>query len=211
MEQALRLLRGEVPVPAEAAAALARVRAGFSDIELDALDGEGLPFDATPFRHALATRLRLALALEGASRSPHEPSKNALNELLAQVDVVLDGLKLYSGLSQPAVLERVEATRDALVRDAVALSEVVTPLAPEAARPLVPKQGAAAGGRLVMLSAAEAAADGAMRRRQVWGVVATVVLLTSAGAYHVWSERASYTPLPTVAGAPPGVGVVVDA
>lgn len=206
---ALQMLRREVPVPQQAAAAVQRVRGAFSDIEEDALEADGLPFDVTPFRNALGTQLQLALALEHTAQAAGKVDTNALNQLLAQVDVVLEGLRLLDeGQLQPVVVERVHLTRDALVRDAVSLSGVNSPNPAEPARFSGARKAGEGVGKLVLMSAEDVAADTARSKRQRLLVAAVVMVLLAGAGLHVWNARTTPPlPLPTVPGAPAGITV----
>ncbi len=212
LEHALQLLRGAAPVPAAAAAVFGRVQGALSAFDQEVLRSETLPFEPAPLRAALGTQLRLALALEHTARTG-APEADALNVLLAEVDAVLDGLRGYEAQALPALLERVPALRDALVRDAVALSEVrakgapATPVAAPAAT-LSSKAAAKATGKVVLHSATEAAAAGTRQRKQrVLLAVLGLTVLGGAG-YHLHAARTQFTAYPPVAGAPAGLGLL---
>ncbi|MBF5042256.1 hypothetical protein FGE12_07590 [Aggregicoccus sp. 17bor-14] len=211
-ELALQLLRGEVAAPAAAATVVRQLRSALTAIDEDALRGDALSFDPAPLRAALGTQLRLALALEHTARAG-VPEPEALNVLLAQVDGALDPLRGYEGKATPEVLARVSAVRDALVRDAVALSEVRVkgvPAAQPAAQPagFASKSNAAAAqgaGKVVLFSRA----DGARQRKQkVALAVLGAVLITGAGL-QLWEMRGSGAPpYQSVPGAPAGLGLL---
>ena len=209
-EEALALLQGRVPAPAALAPLLAQVRATFSDIEEDTLSGGDLPFDAVCFRDALALRLRLAAAL--ARPGPAE----AVNVLLAEVDVALDRLRAAEPAGLPAVLERLHLTRDALVQDAVTLSECTTsggragPPADAPPQPLRREPAAPATGRVVAYSEQDLQRERVRGRRR--NVQLALVLVLVLGSVGLFVRRASLesTPPPTVQGAPAGLSVRED-
>jgi hypothetical protein len=209
--EALRALVGEAAVPAEAVESLTRLRSTFSDIELDTLAGGELPFDAATFRDALGLRLRLTLALAHLERAPGTAESNALNALLAEVDAVLDRLRASETGVAPAVLERLQLTREALVQQAVLLSEVGVPAHVPAATPAAPrKAAAAAGGKLVAYSAEDVLQQRkrSLKQRAILGV--TLGLVLAGVGLHVQRTRAEFKAPPTVAGAPTGLSVRQD-
>lgn len=240
LEVAIQLLRRSLPPPDAAAQVCARVQAGFSDIEEDALQAEGLPFDAGAFREALGTRLQLAFALEHAAHAAEAVDRPALDMLLGQTDGALVALRAYEGQQvQPAVLARIHATRDVLVRDAVKLSQLLVPegAAPEPAatpsaasdhKPSGKHSRAAAGispperrdsskphpAEPPRAHSPEKARSSSQTRRltlrERCAVTAATLVVVAGIAFHLAGAQTPRPPPPTVPGAPEGVMVVQD-
>jgi len=204
----VRSLRGRLPSDAPLAAAAAAAVAALTPLERQALAGEPLPFDATPIYRAAVTRLRTSVVLAAAPPPPVSVDHDAVQGLLAELDVVLGQVNALAAQVPEAHQAELEAVRNGLVRVAVDFSEVAQALgqgappagAPEAA-PHRPRQPAEAKVLSVHAAAAERAA--APGRPDGW-LVALALALLVAGGFHAWRWASAPTPVPppTLAGAP---------
>jgi hypothetical protein len=212
-----------VPGTAEAADALARGFAGLFDppgsplavvadvvnalsaLERAVLAGEGVAVDAGPIRRAAVMRVRVAAALASAPAGGGDVDPAAVGALLAEIDALLSDVGALAAGAAPEVQPSLEAIRNALVKEAIDLSEVAQRLAPagEASAQQQARTPRAPQARVLSMSAAE---DEAKPARRPWMWVALAVSLTIAGAFHGWNwyqRRAALAARP--AGVPAGL------
>jgi len=188
-----------------------RVASQLGDMERVALSGAPFPLDAAPLRTAACLRWRIAAVLESAQVTGSPPDPEIASALPVEVDAVLAALKALAEAAGAEFQPGIEAARNALVKEAIALTEAMAQAiaVPTVAAPAPQRQGA----RLLTMDEVESSADAAResaRRRWLW--VGLVVSLLAAMVFHGWrylSPHAGMAP-PTLPGAPPRTIGAVD-
>lgn len=204
------------PSPAGSPLVTGDVVASLSEIELAVLAGKPQPIDPEPIRRAAVMRVRVAAALATVPAQGGEVDGGAVSAFLAEIDALLSDVNALATGAPPEVLPSLEAVRNALVREAIDLSEAVqraSPAgdpapAPVAARPS-PRRPQA---RLLSIERVPAGAQ----RRGLAKWIALAVAVALAGSYHGWNwyQRratraafrvglpAGFTEIPAAPGAP---------
>jgi hypothetical protein len=211
-----RAFAGAVPPAGSPLAVAGDVVATLSDIERAVLAGNPQPVAAEPIRRAAAMRVRVGAALATVPSQGGEVDGAAVSAFLAEIDALLSEVNGLAAGAPPEVLPSLESVRNALVREAIDLSEAVqrasppgapVPVAP-AARPAPNRPQA----RLLSIEAGPAKAP----RGGVAKWIALAVAVALAAGYHGWSwyhRRATravhraglpagFTEAPAPAGAP---------
>jgi hypothetical protein len=113
------------PAPFPALGPIAtRVAAMLSDLEVKAIAGARLEFDAAPLRRAAAMRVRVGFALASVPPRGSAAEPTAVAALLGEIDDILSEV---NALADNAPAERgaaLGAARNALVKEAIDFSEV---------------------------------------------------------------------------------------
>jgi hypothetical protein len=182
-----------------------------SEIESLALYGRPSPVDLTPLRNAILTRWRLAVALELRPPPGTAIDGGALEALLTEVDAVLANIQA-SADGNEAVSAAIAATRGALARDAVALSEIAADEAHRAANAAAEAKATKKYQHVARLvSVSSETAKVAVRSKLFWAIA--IVSVLAAGAYHGYRYLAPRPP-PAVSSLPidlpPGVSGFKD-
>ncbi len=190
--------------------ALSRFTAQLTELERAALSGDALAVDPAAIGEAAALRFRVGVVLQHARAAGGIPDAGAASELPARLDDALMALKRLGEGAPPELQRALGATRNALVAEAIQLTEALAraaeptrELAPVAPFPSPPVAAPAAGpARLISNeNAAEAARAEAPRRRPF---IALAVVLALGLGYHGWrlATQPQPTPPATLAGAP---------
>lgn len=163
-------------------AALEAVLASLGDVERAAVLGDPVPVDGDAVRTAAVLRYRVAVALASVPAPGTPVDAEAAGALLAELDAALAALKAAADAA-PDRAAPLEALRRALVKEAVDLSEAIhraaPPDAPPPARPLPAPRA-----RIVAVH--EGAGDDVPRARK-GPLVALVLAIAAAAAFHGWS------------------------
>jgi hypothetical protein len=122
LAEASGFLRGEREVTPALAPALERFLKTVSEAGQSLLAGELVEFDAAPFFGAVASRFRIAVALEQRPASSQHVDTESLEQLLAQADRAIAALRAAEDAGDGGH-KVFEAERGALVKAAVVLSE----------------------------------------------------------------------------------------
>ena len=202
-----RLLCGHEPLPAELSLVTQDLLRSLDPLERGALR---IPLETpSALRDALLVRWRLAVALDLAEPAAGAAlDSDALNVLLAGADRALDGLRAEAPGPDADPTGALARSREALLRDALALSTrgvtgasaAFTP-APRP-RPLPPEPIT----RNTVFHPAQASAS-ARRRKQALAV-GLMLAVGLAAALHGPGLLERPAPLPTLPGAPEGLSVV---
>ena len=131
-----------------------RFTAQLTDLERAALSGQPLPAEAGPIRAAAALRFRVSTVLQHARAAGGALDEDAAGELTAQVDGALAALKATSAGLPAEVQRAIGLSRNALVAEAIVLTEAMARLtapgepagAPAAAGPGVERHRRRSGG-----------------------------------------------------------------
>jgi hypothetical protein len=207
-EHAMRSVLAGAPGALDAAL-VARVAGDLTPAERAAFAEEGDA--AVALRAAAGLRWRLAAALATAPPTGSRMDLDAVTALVVDTDQVLAGLKRCAEGAVGALARDVARARDGVVRDAIALGNVVEAITARAGG-AAPAAAPALRTRLLSLVEGEAPDRPERRGRAVW--IALAVALAVAGAYHGWNlyerTRQPTVDFPTVAGAPAGMRGAVD-
>jgi hypothetical protein len=200
-----RGLAGVFDPPGTPLAAIADVVNGLSELERAVLAGEPQPVDGAPIRRAAVMRVRVAVALAPPAGTPVD--EGAVSALLADIDALLSEVNAVTLGAPPELQPSLEAIRNALVKEAIDLSEVAQRLAGpvEAAAQPARRAPRAPQARVLSISGAE----NADRPRNTKLFVALAIAAIGAAAFHgnAWLRRRN-APLerpPSIAGAPSGM------
>ncbi|HYG69627.1 MAG TPA: hypothetical protein VD838_18270, partial [Anaeromyxobacteraceae bacterium] len=105
-------------------AALESALAALTPIEKDALLGRPIPIDPEAIRRAASLRYRVTTAIRGAPSDGAEVDGGALSALLGEVDGALAAVAALAPSVPPDHASALEAIRNALVKEAIDLSEI---------------------------------------------------------------------------------------
>jgi hypothetical protein len=190
-ERALRGALGGAAEPPSFKGVVDGVAAGLSSLEREVFTSGAASVDARPIRHAAVLRLRVAVARATLPAPGTAIDSAAVAELLSEIDGLLKQVKGLVDQAEPEVKLALESIRNALVREAIDLSDDVhrlvpseLPAEPSMARPVT---GRTAAVRFLSDKAGEDQEEvtGRKRGRVVWVLLALVVL--AAGAFHGYS------------------------
>ncbi|HEY7726527.1 MAG TPA: hypothetical protein VH880_14420, partial [Anaeromyxobacteraceae bacterium] len=198
--------------PVASSDAEGRIAQALSDLERRALAGQAVPLDAAVLRRAAALRLRVALALESAPPPGALHDAAAVQSLLAEIDAVLASLKEVGAAVPAPTVALIDALRNALVKEAVDLTDAVHRIAPQAPPPHAPSIGERRPARREEHRAAEPTwAPARVRARGRWALPALLAAsAVAAAAYHGWQllQRRSLAQRIQVPGAPAGMRAI---
>lgn len=210
-DHACALLLGELPVPPSLSLVTTGLWGELSPIERKIVHGE---YPAPALRDAIGLRWRLSVALDLVPADAADLDKEELNNLLAEADRVLDGLRTVDVSNAPPLAAAVERSREVLARDAVVLSERAVSLmrGPDvpmvsAPAPLMPRKVENSVSRKIVFHA-ENSPPNQVERRTRWMVAALVVTALATGAFYLPKIFYTPPPVPTIAGAPDHLAVV---
>ena len=174
-----------------------RVLAQLTELERRALS-EALPVDGAALRATAALRWRIAAVLEHARSAGSAPDADAARALPAEIDAALGALKALAGAAPADALRGIEAARNALVREAIQLTETIASAGATAVLPEAPASAKAPAARVLSNEREDTAP-----RRHVALWVALGVALSIAGAYHARKLlRPRLVPRASIANAP---------
>jgi len=194
------------PSAGPALAGMAPVLASLSRIERDVLAGKPLPLDPRPIRAAAAMRVRVAAALATVPAQGGEVDAGAVSAFLAEIDALLSEVKALAPTAPAEALPSLEVVRNALVREAIDLSEAVQRAVPPGqAAPQRPPPASKV--RLLPGSKADGPRP-AVRRHLLHAVFALAV--AGAAAFHGYAvlRRSRLAEPPGRAGAPANAVIV---
>ncbi|HEY6100862.1 MAG TPA: hypothetical protein VIW03_15600 [Anaeromyxobacter sp.] len=180
-----RAIAGVPPPAASPLAVVAEVVASLSDIERAVLAGGPQPLDPEPMRRAAVMRVRVAAAL--ATVPPDGAvDAGAVSAFLAEIDALLSDVSALAAGAPPEAQPSLEAVRNALVREAIDLSEALQRVSGAGASAEAPASARAAPRRpqARLLSVERQPPVAPPRRYAGWIALAAVVAL--AGGYHGW-------------------------
>jgi hypothetical protein len=183
------------------------VLASLSDLERAVLAGAPQPVDAGPIRRAAVTRVRVAAALATAPAPGAEIDGAAVSAFLAEIDGILSDVNALAQQAPAELQPSLEAVRNALVKEAIDLSDVVHRLAPAGAAPAPEARPAVrAPPQARLLSVSATAEVGRPPSRAIW--IALAVAVTISGIAHGPSVLKRFGPRAeppsTLPGAPGG-------
>ncbi len=191
-----------------------RVYASLTALEKDALRGAAIPVDAGLVARAAALRWRVSEAIASAPPPDGPVDGPAVRALLAEVDAVLSALK-QAGENAPAQVQpELERVRNALVREAIDLTEAVQRFvrAPAPAAVPAPARAAARAATRVLTVSAPSARDRAEARRPRALYVVLGIAVLAALAFHGYRflvrSRAAPAGLERFPGAPANVAAL---
>ncbi len=212
-ERALRGALGGAAEPPSLEGVVDRVAAGLSSLEREVFTSGSAPVDARPIRHAAVLRLRVAVARATVPAPGTAIDGAAVAELLSEIDGLLNQVKGLVDQAEPEVKLALESIRNALVREAIDLSDDVhrlvpseVPAEPAMTRPVTGRTAAAARFLSDKAGEDEEEVAGRKRGRVVWILLALAVL--GAGAVHGyrwWTLETAVSQLPTYPGQPEGM------
>ncbi len=145
--------------------------------------------DGAALRATAALRWRIAAVLEHARSAGSAPDADAARALPADIDAALGALKALAGAAPADALRGIEAARNALVKEAIQLTETIA-----GARGTVPPAQAPAAAKAPSARVLSNERDEAAPRRPLALWVVFGIALALAGAYH---GRKLLSPPPT--------------
>jgi hypothetical protein len=184
-----------------------------SPLERAVLGGDGAEVDGEVIRRATRMRLRVGAALGTAPSRGTRVDGDALSALLAEIDAVLAAVASLAAEAPQTVQLSLDGIREALVKEAIDLSEAAQAIAPveapaPAAAPPRPRAVAAPRTRVLSVSEGEDREPPASRKL----MVVFILCLLGAGAF--WGVRLLGRPSAArvpVAGAPSNALAAVPA
>jgi hypothetical protein len=187
--------------------AVASVLGSLSDLERAVLAGEPQAVDAEPIRRAAVMRVRVAAAVATAPAPGGEIDEAAVSSFLAEIDGILSDVGALAQAAPAELQPSLEAVRNALVTEAIDLSDVAHRLAPAGGdAPAVQARPAVRAPQARMLSVSAAEKVERPRSRALW-IALGVAVAFGAAAHGPTLLRRLEPPAPrppTLAGAPSG-------
>jgi hypothetical protein len=197
-----RGLDGEIET---AGTPIGAVIAALTELELAVIAGDAQAVDSGPVRRAAVTRVRVALALATAPPPGGGVDTGAVSALLAEIDALLSDVNALVPGAPAALQPSLEAIRNALVKEAIDLSEVAQRLAAgDAVSPVVPtapRAPAAARTRVLAMGPEEKESNARGRVLALLFGAALVATATYHGLGYA-NRGAEYVAAPTIPGAP---------
>lgn len=201
-------LAGVLPAHAGLRQLAQRVAGSLSALERAALTGDELPCDPAPLRTAALLRWRVEAVLERARGGSGPIDAPSAARLPAALDRALQALQESSGAMPAAAKAEVAAIRNALVREAIHLTDALARLAVAPAAPVAAPAGAQPAATRLLSNERDALERKGPRPRSGLAVLFAAVLLATAG-YHAyaWWHRPAPPPPRRMGGAPEGLAL----
>jgi hypothetical protein len=184
-----------------------QVAAVLTPLERAALQGGELPCDPAPLVSAAVLRWRVAAVLAMARAPGRALDEQAASALPPAIDRALQALAEAGAGLGPEQIAAVNAVRNALVRDALGVTDaLVRRVAPAATAPAPGPQGPAT--RLLSMEKADAEPPPPPRARRGMTALLVLAALLTAG-YHAfsWSQRPAPPAPRRLGGAPEGMAL----
>jgi len=176
---------GVPPGDGAASARAAYIVASFAGMEQAAFAGGAPPLDAALVRRVTTLRLRASVAVATAPAPGGPVDAVAVQSLLGEVDGALAELKAAGEALGPEGPGLVEPLRNALVKEAIDLTEAVSRLAPAGVAAEAPAAGPVAARAPSTRVLSNVSGEEPRARRPVGLLVALALAAVAAGGFHV--------------------------